>query len=1039
MRAAIYARVSTERQERQQTIDSQVDALRSWASANAHDLAEDRVYTDEGYTGSRLDRPGLDGLRDAALRGDFDVVAVLSPDRLARKYAYQVLLLEEFRKAGCEVVFLHRALTDDPQDQLLLQIQGAVAEYERAVLAERFRRGKLLKARRGIWLGGKAPYGYRYVPKRDGVPGYLVVDEDEAAVVRLLFSWLVDERMTTRQIVKRLNAGPWQPRSGRHPWSTSVVHRILHDETYAGTAYANRYRFVPPKKPRSRGPRSGENTCRQPRPRDEWIGIPVPALIDRETYRRAQDQLARNGRLSYRHNTRHSYLLRCLLTCRTCGLRMYGVTHRSEGGREPRRYYVCGGKDCTCSAREARCTQRMAEAETLEAAVWGHIQGLLSDPEALLAQFRDMARAEVEGDVSRRAEAEKLEAQLKRLDREEVRLIDAYQAEVIGLEELGQRRRGLGQRRQALTAQRDQQDRLRHEASSSRAVLADLTAFCERVRSRLDGATLAEKQEILQLLIERVIVGEGELEIRHVIPLRGSPPTGTSPEPPKDGLRPDGVDPAPLLPGRVPHLPHRLPEPQRPVPDRQARFGRQATGLHVEQQLLPRLLALPVPVGDGDQLLLPLGGRPHQHQDALPPLLQADVEVWPSPRIVGAPTRRHNSRHEETAHDPTPLHHRLQGRRRQARHRAGLRAQGRRHRPGGPPQHPPALGPPPRPAAGAPGPAARRPGRPQGRERPAPRGEPPPDDGARDPKKSDGLLRQREGLRFGFIRDHRDEFPVALMCDVLEVSRAGYYAWLSRPEGPRAARMAELSGQVAEAHRESQGTYGAPRVHEALAAAGVACCENTVAKLMRREGSRGSAPRRYVPRTTDSAHGHAVAANALDRRFEPGEPDRVWVADISCIPTGRGWLYLAAVLDLGSRKVVGWATADHLRSELAQRAMRNALEVRRPGAGLMHHSDRGVQYACEDYRSLLASRGIEPSMSRVGNCWDNAAMESFFRTLKRELVHREACATREEEARRSLFEYIEVFYNRQRLHSSLGYRSPVQYEESRRPLRVSAH
>src|SRR5512135_605264 len=189
-----------------ETIDSQLVTLRNWATANGHELADEHIYTDEGYTGSRLDRPALDGLRDAALRGDFDIVAVLSPDRLARKYAYQVLILEELRKAGCEVVFLHRALSDDPQDQLLLQIQGAVAEYERAVLGERFRRGKLLKARQGIWLGGKAPYGYRYVAKRDGVPCYLVVDEDEAAVVRLMFAWLVDERMTTRQIVKRLNA-----------------------------------------------------------------------------------------------------------------------------------------------------------------------------------------------------------------------------------------------------------------------------------------------------------------------------------------------------------------------------------------------------------------------------------------------------------------------------------------------------------------------------------------------------------------------------------------------------------------------------------------------------------------------------------------------------------------------------------------------------------------------------------------------------------------------------------------------------------------
>jgi putative transposase len=276
------------------------------------------------------------------------------------------------------------------------------------------------------------------------------------------------------------------------------------------------------------------------------------------------------------------------------------------------------------------------------------------------------------------------------------------------------------------------------------------------------------------------------------------------------------------------------------------------------------------------------------------------------------------------------------------------------------------------------------------------------------------------------------------MCDVLQVSRAGYYAWLARPESPRAARMAELSDRVAEAHRESRGTYGAPRVHKAPEAAGVACCEDTVAELMRRGGSRGCSPRRFVPRTTDSAHGHDTPANELDRRFEPGEVDKVWVADITYIPTGEGWLYLAAVLDLGSRKVVGWAAADHLRSELAQRALRNALEVRRPGAGLMHHSDRGVQYACGAYRDPLAAHGIEASMSRKGDCYDNAAMESVFSTLKRELVHREDYATREE-AIRSLFESIEVFYDRRRIHSSLGYVSPVQYEESRKPLRVSAH
>jgi site-specific DNA recombinase len=196
------------------------------------------VFTDDGYSGTRLDRPALDRLRDAAREGDIDVVAVYSPDRLARKYAYQVLLLEEFRKAGCEVAFVERPISDDPHDQLLLQIHGAIAEYEKAVPGERFRRGKLQKAWAGQWVTSKAPYGCRYVFKRDGVPGHLVVEPAEAAVVRMLYRWLIDERMAVRQILKRLAQGPWRPRNGKRRWSSCVVHRILSDPAYTGTAYA---------------------------------------------------------------------------------------------------------------------------------------------------------------------------------------------------------------------------------------------------------------------------------------------------------------------------------------------------------------------------------------------------------------------------------------------------------------------------------------------------------------------------------------------------------------------------------------------------------------------------------------------------------------------------------------------------------------------------------------------------------------------------------------------------------------------------------
>jgi putative transposase len=282
-------------------------------------------------------------------------------------------------------------------------------------------------------------------------------------------------------------------------------------------------------------------------------------------------------------------------------------------------------------------------------------------------------------------------------------------------------------------------------------------------------------------------------------------------------------------------------------------------------------------------------------------------------------------------------------------------------------------------------------------------------------------------VKFAFISDHQTQFPVEVLCGVLQVSRSGYYAWSQRPPSPGELRRTQLVEEIRQAHGKSRDTYGSPRVFQALKAQGVPCCENTVAKLMRIHGVRSKAQRPFVVQTTDSRHDLPVAGNVLNREFYPDHRNEVWTADITYIPTAQGWLYLAVVLDLFSRRVVGWATADHMRSELTCAALWMALEHRKPQGKLLHHSDRGVQYASVAYQDLLAKHGIEPSMSRKGNCYDNAVTESFFSTTKRELTHHESYATREE-ARRSLFEYIEVFYNRQRLHSTLGYRSPVDFE-----------
>ncbi len=284
-------------------------------------------------------------------------------------------------------------------------------------------------------------------------------------------------------------------------------------------------------------------------------------------------------------------------------------------------------------------------------------------------------------------------------------------------------------------------------------------------------------------------------------------------------------------------------------------------------------------------------------------------------------------------------------------------------------------------------------------------------------------------MKFKFIEEHLNAFPVDVSCEVLEVSRSGYYAWSSRPRSARAKRREELAVKIEAVHEHNRKVYGSPRVCRVLRAQGESVCENTVADIMKQRQIRAKTKRKFVPKTTDSVHQQPVAANVLDRQFHAPLPDQKWAADITYIPTDEGWLYLAGVIDLCSRKIVGWSMADHMRVELVTDALSMAIARRCPGEQLLHHSDRGVQYASADYLHLLQSHQLQASMSGRGDCWDNAVMESFWATLKNEVVNDERYATREQ-ARASLFEYIEVFYNRKRLHSSLGYVSPETFEAS---------
>ncbi len=285
-------------------------------------------------------------------------------------------------------------------------------------------------------------------------------------------------------------------------------------------------------------------------------------------------------------------------------------------------------------------------------------------------------------------------------------------------------------------------------------------------------------------------------------------------------------------------------------------------------------------------------------------------------------------------------------------------------------------------------------------------------------------------MRFRFIRDHADQYPVDLLCRLLLLTTSGYYAWLVRAPSQRSINDAELTQQIEQLHRDSRGLYGAPRLRAALRRHGVFCSIKRVARLMRGAGLAGRRPHRKRG-TTDSKHTLPVAENLLAREFTATKAGQKWVSDITYIQTWEGWLYLAVVLDLYSRRVIGWSMSDQINESLVESSLAMAVSRGSYSSELIFHSDRGSQYAANRIRSRLAELAIRQSMSRKGNCWDNAVSESFFGTLKQELVNR-VFASREE-ARAELFEYIEVFYNRERLHSSIGYRTPAEFESGQQP------
>ncbi len=520
IRVAVYVRVSTPNQVHAQTMEGQLERLRQHVQQKGWHLHDDNIFRDDGYSGASLNRPALDRLRDKARMRELDLVAVTAPDRLARNYVHQMVLIEELERNGCAVEFLDRPMSQDPHDQLLLQIRGAVAEYERVLITERMRRGRSTKLQAGVLLPWThAPYGYRVHPDKPRDPTGVELDPFKSAVAAEIFAMYLEDGATLWSLSKHLEARQIPSPFGRKRWGLATLRGILTNPTYAGKLYTGRTRYREAGIRRSATHLIGRpRTSGTPTDADEWnlIGT-VPAIVSQEQFDLVQAKLPHNQRHAWRNNKVHSYLLRALVSCGTCSRACTSrTTHLNGKPKYP--YYICSGKGPLYHiGAEARCPSMFIPAQQLDELVWQDLCEVLTSPGSISAALErahggHWLPQELQ---ARRTNLQKARASLKQ---QLERLTDAYLGGVIPLAEYERRRRELEQKDNALAGQEEQieQQTDRHKEISGLAT--GIAEFCQRVEGGLAHATFEQKRQLVELLIDRVIVTEGDVEIRYVIP-----------------------------------------------------------------------------------------------------------------------------------------------------------------------------------------------------------------------------------------------------------------------------------------------------------------------------------------------------------------------------------------------------------------------------------------------------------------------------------------------------------------------------------------
>ncbi len=518
---AIYSRVSSSKQREEKTIDSQISALKKYAEEQGVTIPPEYIFKDEGYSGSVLVRPGLEHLRDLAAEGQIEVILVYSPDRLSRKYAYQVLLLEEFGRCGVEVVFLKSPKATTPEAELLLQFQGMIAEYERAQIAERSRRGKRHRAKCGLInvLSG-APYGYHYIKKTDHSAASYEVYEKEAEVVREVYRLFTEESMSLGGIARHLNHQGISTRTGQTRWERSVIGGMLKNPAYKGiacygkTGVTERQRIIRPL--RQRGGFSPRCSSHRDRPREEWIEIPVPAIVSDETFEQAQELLERNRRLS-RRNTKTPTLLQGLMVCSECGYSLYKSSTRTS--KRKIYYYRCFGSDDYRFENGRICTNRPIRQDYLDELVWQHVIGLLENP-VLIGEEIERRHQEALNSRSTQRRRDTLLKEATHVRNGMNKLLDAYQEGLIELEELRKRMPELKKREQVLNSQLQSL-----EATFEQSHLLELSVkvedFLKRLRHSARSLSVLARKKVIRLMIKEVLVGLDKITIKHSIPITG--------------------------------------------------------------------------------------------------------------------------------------------------------------------------------------------------------------------------------------------------------------------------------------------------------------------------------------------------------------------------------------------------------------------------------------------------------------------------------------------------------------------------------------